>query len=91
MQINIINYVNDHIEYFDNFFTNHNLLVCLKENELKQNRMKECTVMISKDVKSKLKEEYDYHYDKESDILYVKLDDNSVVTLGTDYSFKENK
>lgn len=82
----------DHIVFFDNFFTNYDLLVYLKETQfratgtMRQNRTKKCPLVEYKNMKKKLRGEYDYYFDKSNEILIAEWKDNNVVIVGTNYS-----
>ena len=80
----------DHIVFFD-FFTNNDLLVNLKKQgfkateTLRENRAGRPPLASSEDSKKKSRGHYDYRFDTENSILVAKCEDNSVVTIGTNY------
>lgn len=85
----------EHTVYFDNFFTNYDLLVDLKAlgfratGTLRENRTKRCPLISSKDMRKKPRAEYDHRFDKTNEILMVRWKDNNVCTIGTNYDTVE--
>lgn len=85
----------EHAVYFDNFFTNYNLLVDLKSlgyratGTLRKNRTKQCPLISSKDMRRKSRAEYDHRFDKTNEILMVRWKDNNVCTIGTNFDTVE--
>ena len=79
----------NHIVYFDNFFTNHQLMVALKEKgfracgTVRDNRMLGCSLISVKEMKKKERGAYD-HYTGDG-ILYTRWNDSSVVTVASNY------
>lgn len=85
----------EHAVYFDNFFTNYDLLVDLKNlgyratGTLRENRTKRCPLISSKDMRKKPRAEYDHSFDKINEILMVRWKDNNVCTIGTNFDTLE--
>nr|XP_026496431.1 piggyBac transposable element-derived protein 2-like [Vanessa tameamea] len=81
----------NHQVFFDNFFTNYNLLVDLKKEgyratgTIRENRTKKCPLKSTKEMKKKDRASYDYRFDKQNEILLVRWKDNSVCTIATNY------
>ena len=84
-----VTYADNHIVYFDNFFTNHQLMVALKEKgfracgTVRDNRMLGCPPISVKEMKKKERGAYD-HYTGDG-ILYTRWNDSSVVTVASNY------
>ncbi|XP_031343006.1 piggyBac transposable element-derived protein 2-like [Photinus pyralis] len=81
----------DHIVFFDNYFTSYDLLTTLRGNgvratgTVRENRTKKCPILPSAQMKKKDRGNFDYRYDKENSLLFVRWHDNSVVTMATNY------
>lgn len=81
----------EHIVYFDNFFTNHQLLLDLgrlgfrSTGTVRENRTKKCPLITVKNMKKKPRAEYDYSFDTKNEITMVRWKDNNVVTMGTNF------
>ncbi|XP_055911228.1 piggyBac transposable element-derived protein 3-like [Eupeodes corollae] len=82
-----------HIVFFDNFFTSHALLRDLRDagyratGTARENRTKSCSLLSIKDMKKKKQAEFDYRFDTATKILFVRWLYNSVCTMGTNYDF----
>lgn len=81
----------EHIVYFDNFFTNYQLLHDLRllgyrtTGTMRENRTMKCPHITVKMMKKRPRAEYDYRFDMENEISIVRWKDNNVVTIGTNY------
>lgn len=81
----------DHEIYLDNFFTSHKLLANMKDlgirvtGTTRANRTARCSLESDKDMKQKTRGVYDYRFDKENGILFVKWHDNSLVIIGSNH------
>lgn len=79
--------------FFDNFFTSYDLLKSLKEKGLRatgtvrEGRTGKCPVIPIKEMKKKERGEFDFRCD--GDVYICRWNDNSVVTLGSNYSTHE--
>ena len=83
-----------HAVYFDNFFTSHKLMIKLRENGFHATgTVREQRLIASEleDTKSLQKERgaFDWRFDNANNILAVKWNDNSVVTLATNFETVE--
>lgn len=82
---------NEHVVYFDNFFTNYQLLHDLRllgyraTGTMRENRTKKCPLTSVKDMKKQLRADFDYRFDTKNEILIVRWMDNNVVTIGTNF------
>lgn len=85
----------EHAVYFDNFFTNYDLLLDLKTlgyratGTLRENRTKRCPLIPTKDMRKKPRADYDHSFDKANEILMVRWKDNNVCTIGTNFDTLE--
>ncbi|KAJ8909335.1 hypothetical protein NQ315_013451 [Exocentrus adspersus] len=85
----------DHIIFFDNFFTTLDLVQTLKgkgihaTGTIRDNRQKKCPVESSKIMNKKERGSFDYRFDKNNEILLVKWKDNSVCSIATNYDHVE--
>lgn len=83
----------DHMVYFDNFFTNYNLLRELKQlgyratGTIRDNRTKKCPLVPVKEMKRQPRAQYDYRFDRNNEIAIVRWNDNNVVTMATNFDF----
>lgn len=81
----------EHVVYFDNFFTSFALLRDLREagyratGTVREGRTKKCPLVSVKDMKKKNRAEFDYRFDQVNQILFVRWLDNSVCTMGSNY------
>lgn len=84
-----------HVVYFDNFFTSRDLLVHLRElgfratGTVRENRTSGCPLQESKSLQKEARGQYDYRFDKNGEVLFVRWNDNRCVTLGTNHDFVE--
>nr|CAH7713440.1 unnamed protein product [Callosobruchus chinensis] len=84
----------DHAVFFDNFFTSYDLLQTLRQKGLRatgtvrENRTKKCPMSDNKTFKKMERGYFEYKY-SDSNVLFVRWKDNSVVTLGTNYDAVE--
>lgn len=85
----------DHIVIFDNYFTGYDLLKTLRERgqratgTIRDNRTRKCPFSNIKSFQQKERGYYEHRYDSDSQILFVRWKDNSVVTLATNYDNME--
>lgn len=81
----------NHVLYFDNFFTSHDLLKTLTEKDFKatgtirENRTKKCPLIDSKVLKKKERGALDYRFEKDDEIFYVKWNDNKPCIIATNH------
>lgn len=74
-----------------NFFTSRDLLLHLKSKKsrasgtVRENRVAKCPLLSSSVMKKKKRGTYDFSYDQNGDVLYVKWNDNKCVILGTNF------
>lgn len=93
--LKVVTVPTDHIVFFDNYFTSHDLLVDLRQQGIRatgtvrENRTKKCPLPASNDMKKRDRGYYEYCYDKNNSLLFVRWNDNSVVTIATNYDSVE--
>ena len=81
----------DHEIYLDNFFTSYKLLAHMKDlgirvtGTTRANRTAKCSLESDIDMKKKSRGVYDYKFDKENGIFFLKWNDNSIVTIGSNH------
>lgn len=79
-----VEFPSNHILYFDNFFTSHELLCKLKlkgfraTGTVRENRTKKFTLQPKKTCKSNFRGYCDYRYDINNKILFVQWNDNDI-------------
>ncbi|XP_066959282.1 piggyBac transposable element-derived protein 2-like [Macrobrachium rosenbergii] len=84
-----------HTAFFDNYFTGYELLVHLRNisfqasGTLRENRLKNCTLKSTNDMKKETRGSYDYRFDTSEEVLMVKWLHNKCVTVGTNYDTVE--
>lgn len=89
--LDIVTDPSDHAVFFDNFFTSYELLCQLKERgfratgTVRENRLKKCPLVSSKDMAKEPRGTYDYRFDVKSSVLAVRWKDNSIVTMASNY------
>ncbi|XP_047112340.1 piggyBac transposable element-derived protein 3-like [Schistocerca piceifrons] len=77
--------------YFDNFFTSRDLLIHLRNlgfratGTVRENRVGDCPLLSSNELKKTVRGNYDYHMDRNGEVLFVRWHDNRCVTVGTNY------
>lgn len=82
---------NSHIIYFDNFFSSYYLFVELKQmgfratGTIRQNRTAHCPFEADKVLAKKERGSYDSHFDTTNQITMVKWNDNTCVSLATNF------
>lgn len=75
--------------YLDNFFASHKLLAHMKDlgirvtEATRASRTARYSLESDKDMKQKSRGVYDYRFDKENAIFFVKRHDNSLVIIGS--------
>lgn len=80
-----------HTVFFDNFFTNRDLLIYLGNRgyratgTLREARTGDCPLKASKEMKKEQRGFHDYMYDKTGEVLFVRWNDNRSVTIGTNF------
>lgn len=80
-----------HVVYFDNYFNSHALLKTLRSQDqratgtIRDNRTRKCPLSNVKIFKKKKRGYYKHLYDSESALLFVRWQDNSTVTMGTNF------
>lgn len=81
----------DHVTYFDNFFTSYALLRDLRlagyraTGTVREGRTKKCPLASVKDMKKKNRADFDYRFDQVNKVLFVRWLDNSVCTMGSNF------
>ncbi|KAK3861583.1 hypothetical protein Pcinc_032495 [Petrolisthes cinctipes] len=81
----------DHEIYVDDFFTSHKLLADMKHlgirvtGTTRANRTTKCPLESDKDIKQKVRGEFDYRFDEKNEILFVKSHENNIVTIGSNH------
>jgi len=84
-----------HAIYFDNFFTSHKLMIKLRQSgfhatgTVREPRLIASELENSKSLQKKERGAYDCRFDKKNEVLVVKWNDNSVVTLATNFQAVE--
>lgn len=79
----------EHVVFFDNFFTSHALMVNLTKKgvracgTIRDNRTGKCPLMSKKDAEKKERGSYDYRSDDV--VLCARWNDNSIVTVASNY------
>lgn len=82
---------NEHIVYFDNFFTSYQLLNDLRllgfraTGTIRDNRTKKCPVTPMKDMKKLPRASYDHQFDTKNEITIVRWKDNNIVTMRSNF------
>ncbi|KAF2893238.1 hypothetical protein ILUMI_12929 [Ignelater luminosus] len=82
---------NDHAVFFDNFFTNCDILIHLKSigfratGTMRENRTDKCPLLNSKELSKKNHGRFDFRFDKNGEVLILKWNDNKCVTMGTNF------
>nr|XP_023013431.1 piggyBac transposable element-derived protein 2-like [Leptinotarsa decemlineata] len=93
--LEIVAVPSDHIVYFDNYFTSHALLKTLKDSgqratgTVRENRTKKCPLSAVKLFQKRDRGEFEYVYDSDSLLLFVRWKDNNVVTMATNHDSVE--
>lgn len=81
----------EHAVFFDNFFTNRDLLVHLKNigfratGTVRDNRTDKCPMKSAKELAKESRGSFDYRYDTMSEVLMVRWNDNKCVIVATNY------
>lgn len=89
--LDIVREPSHHAVYFDNFFTSQRLLLELSKRKfcatgtVRECRLVSCTLEDSKTLAKKDRGYFDWRYEKNSNIMAVKWNDNSVVTLTSNF------
>lgn len=87
--LSVIKNPREHRIFFDNFFSSHKLFKYLCEKQfsatgtIRDNRIANCPLESTKSLGKKVRGSYDSGFDKLSEILIVRWNDNSVVTIAT--------
>ena len=82
---------NSHSVFFDNFFTGYDLLVHLRNlgyqatGTVRENRLSKCPLQPANIMKKEKRGTYDYMFDTNEEILFVRWSDNKCVCVGTNY------
>jgi DNA excision repair protein ERCC-6 len=85
----VIEKPSNHEIFFDNFFTSHDLLKDLKDKGIRatgtvrDNRTRNCPLNDTKTFKKEVRGSHDYRND--GTVEFVRWNDNSVVTIGSNY------
>jgi hypothetical protein len=92
--LNLIENINDplkHVLYFDNYFSSHNLLKILQEKgfratgTVRENRTNQSPIMPCKEMQKNQRGFYDYSFEENDEILYVRWNDNKPCTIVTNH------
>jgi len=89
--LDVVEEPDHHSVYFDNFFTSHRLLVELSKRKfcatgtVREPRLIGSTLEDSKSLAKKDRGSFDFRFDKANAIAAVKWNDNSVVTLASNF------
>lgn len=81
----------NHCVYFDNFFTSRDLLIYLRNlgyratGTVRENRVGDCPLLSSNELKKTARGNYDYQFDRNGEVLFVRWHDNRCVTIGTNF------
>ena len=81
--------VSNHVVFFDNFFTSHQLISDLKGKGIRacgtvrDNRTGKCPLLSKKEIQKKARGTYDFRSDGE--VLCVRWNDNCAVTVASNY------
>ncbi|XP_069670940.1 piggyBac transposable element-derived protein 3-like isoform X1 [Periplaneta americana] len=84
-----------HDIYFDNFFTSRDLLLHLQDlgfratGTVRENRMDGCPLQDTKLLQKSVRGSYDYSFDINGEILFVKWNDNRSVTVASNFDVVE--
>ncbi|XP_042228896.1 piggyBac transposable element-derived protein 3-like [Homarus americanus] len=79
----------EHVVFFDNFFTSHALMIDLTSNgfracgTIRDNRTGKCPLLSKKELEKKERGSYDYRSD--DSVLCSRWNDNSIVTVASNY------
>nr|CAI5833783.1 unnamed protein product [Callosobruchus analis] len=82
---------NDHIIFFDNYFTGLPLLTNLRQQcfratgTLRQSRTEKCPLISANEMEKEKRGTYDHSFDNKNEILLVRWKDSSVCTMATNY------
>ena len=93
--LKVVQVPENHIIFFDNFFTSHYLLTLLSEMKffatgtVRENRVSSCPLQTTKELAKKSKGSFDYQFDVSNNIFAVRWHDNSVVTVVTNFGTLE--
>lgn len=92
--LDMLDFVSDpasHCIYFDNLFTSRDLLIHLQKcgyratGTLRENRLSMCPIKDSKSLGKEDRGTYDFRFDVNGEILFVKWNDNKCVTIATNF------
>ncbi|XP_047120567.1 piggyBac transposable element-derived protein 2-like [Schistocerca piceifrons] len=81
----------NHCVYFDNFFTSSDLLIHLRNlgfratGTVRENRDSDCPLLSSNELKKTVRGNYNYQFDKNGEVLFVRWHDNRCVTIDTNF------
>lgn len=86
-----VEFPEQHVVYFDNYFTTLELMKLLKVKKIRatgtirENRIKKCPVEDNKSMKKAKRGYFDHRFDKNNQILIVKWVDNSICTMASNF------
>lgn len=87
--LSVVEDPSSHRIFFDNFFSSHKLF-CMLHNKgffatgtIRENRTSNKTLESTNCLKKKSRGSYDFTFDKQNEVLLVRWNDNSVVTVAT--------
>lgn len=89
--LKVVEIPSNHIIYFDNFFTSHSLLAELSKmgfyatGTIRDNRIGKCPITQVKKMKKEDRGTFDSAFDTKHGISVVRWNDNSVVTMATNW------
>jgi DNA excision repair protein ERCC-6 len=93
--LRVVSNPEQHAIYFDNFFTSHKLMIKLHQSHfhatgtVREPRLIASELENSKSFQKRERGAYDFRFDKRNQVLAVKWNDNSVVTLATNFQAVE--
>ena len=81
----------DHEVYVDNFFSSFGLFVQMKSlkiritGTIRSNRTSKCPLETDKSLQKKDRGSYDYRYEENEELFFLKWHDNSIFTIGSNH------
>lgn len=87
--LSVVDYPSRYCIYFDNFFSSYNLFRILKQKgffatgTIRENRTAKCPLQTISTMKKKEKAVFDFAFEEESEVMMVRWNDNSVVTVAS--------
>jgi hypothetical protein len=87
--LSVVNNPIQHRIYFDNFFSSYRLFHLLKRlgffatGTIRENRTAKCTLEPNSTFKKRERGSFDFAFEEESEVMMVKWNDNSIVTVAS--------